>query len=226
MDNYHSIETKLWNAISALTSGVLTSLLYDSLSDSSYILEIEGKQYIFTTSGLSFWGAIFSIFATFISLWVVISILIPFVLRMKRRFSYKKINRVNIKEMVRTFEIAKEEVLRLYPIFFPEDSQRCDSELVKLHSRDLAKIILLLQYNFYPPNTKMRARVVNCFRKAEYASFLTMHRRLSAYEFRAIVAMLQRMVACVSSVDNDDLLSKDCTQMKEALSELDDLLAK
>ena len=226
MENYHSIETKLWNAISALTSGVLTSLLYDSLSDSSYVLEVEGVQYVITSNGLNFWGATFSIFATFISLWVVISILIPFILRMKKRFSYKKIKRVKIKEMVRAFEIAKEEVVRLYPIFFPEDPQGCDSELLKLHNRDLAKIILLLQNKFNPPNTKLRARVVNCFRNPEHTSFFTIHRRLSAYEFRAIVAVLQRMVDCVSSVDNDDLLSKDCNQMKEALKNLDNLLSQ
>lgn len=226
MDNYPSIEVKLRNAISALTSGVLTSLIYDSISSSSYILEIDGKQHIISSIETSSWGAIGFILATFLFLWAIISVLIPLILRIKKRFEYAKIKRISSMELVRTLDIAKETIINLYPIFYPGDDTRYDSELVKLYSRDLASIILLLHKNFLPPNQKTRKIIMHYFRYSDHSSIITINKKVSAYEFRSIITLLRRMVICVIADCDDKLLRKDCTEMKQALDELDDLLTK
>lgn len=57
MNDEKLFENKLWGQISALTSGVLTSLLYELLSGSSYKFDIEGKQYEIVSTGMDTWLA-------------------------------------------------------------------------------------------------------------------------------------------------------------------------
>lgn len=227
MDNYKSFETKLWNGISVLTSGVLTSLIYESISKSSYVLEIEGKQYVFTSTGAGFWGAMGVILVTFFFLWAVISILIPLVLRIKKRFTYDKIKRVNAKELIKTIDKVKESIMFLYPIFCTENKAEFHPEFARLHNRDLAKTILLLHRKFLPSNKKLRKSIKGYFRNADHSSIITIDKKISNYELLSIIVLLREMVESIKETDYaDELFQKDCIEMENALDELDELTAK
>lgn len=225
MDNYKSIETKLWNAISVLTSGVLTSLIYEAISESSYVLEIEGKQYVFTSTGIGFWGALGIILVVFLFLWAVISKLIPLLLRLKRRFSYDKIKRINVKELIKTIDNVKESITILYPILCAENKAEFDLVFARLHNRQLAKTILLLHRKFLPSNKKMRKTIKGYFRNADHSSVITIDKKISSYEFLSIIVLLREMVKSIKETDcTDELLEKDCIEMEKALDELDKLI--
>ena len=54
MAHYKTFEGKLRGAITALTSSILTSLICDTISNTSYVLQTSENQYTLTPTGNSF----------------------------------------------------------------------------------------------------------------------------------------------------------------------------
>lgn len=67
MNQHKQIEGKLWNAIAALTSGILTNLIYNEISSTSYVLEFLNGQYTLIQVNNNAWEKIGLIFVTFFS---------------------------------------------------------------------------------------------------------------------------------------------------------------
>ena len=225
MNNYKLIETKLWSALSALTSGVITSLIYDALSSSSYMVEIDGEQYMFTSIGISFWEAGGLILSTFLMIWALISVIIPLLLRLRKRFTYDKIKRINAKELIRTLDETKESVVSLYPVFVRESTSMSDACFVNLYNRDLVKIILRLHSDFLPHNKKLRKIIEGYFRHQKHSSSIAIDRNISSYELDSLIALLREMVqSAKTNTYSDELMKKDCVEMEKALNDLNELV--
>lgn len=221
MNGYKSIETKLWSEVSMLTSGVLTSLIYGLLSGSSYNLDIDGKHYEITSIGMSSWCAIGLVVLTFFSLWALISLLIPCLLRIRKRFAYDKIKKVSAKEVMKVLDEANATIKELYPIFSTKNDSPTNSDYLKLYSRDLAKTILLLHRNLLPQNKQLRKRIATYFRHCGHASIISIEQKISSYELASDVYLLRCMVEQLGLVAGDDaLLAKDCKEMEKVLVEL------
>lgn len=224
MNGYKTIETKLWNEVSMLTSGVLTSLIYGLLSGSSYNLDIDGMHYEITSTGMSSWCAIGLVILTFFSLWALISLLIPCLLRIRKRFAYDKIKKASAKELIKVLDEASTMTKKLYPIFKDERSPHSSSDYLKLYGRDLAKIISLLHRKFLPQNKRLRKRIETYFRRCEHASIISIDQKISGYELAANIALLRCMVNQLNLAAGDDaLLKKDCKKMEEDLVELEQM---
>lgn len=222
MNGYKVVETKLWNAVSMLTSGVLTSLIYGLLSGSSYELNIEGKHYEVTSTGMNSWFAFGLIVITFFGLWTLISVLIPWLLRIRKRFAYDKIKKITAKDLIRVLNETKDSIEDLYPIFDSENGKNKD--LLRLRSREVAKTVLHLHSTFLPQNKRLRKRIEKYFRQHEHATIVTIDRKISGYELAAAVALLRNMVGQLKLVaGNDALLGKDCAEMEAKLKDLDQL---
>lgn len=222
MNGYKTVEIKLWNAVSMLTSGVLTSLIYGLLSGSSYELNIEGKHYEVTSTGMNAWCALGLIVITFFGLWALISVLIPWLLRIRKRFAYDKIKKISAKDLIKVLDETKGSIKDLYPIFDSANGQNKD--LLRLHSRELAKTILRLHSTFLPQNKRLRKTIAKYFRQYEHATIVTIDQKVSSYELAAAVALLRNMVCQLKLVaGNDALLGKDCTEMEDKLNDLDQL---
>ena len=97
MNQHKQIEGKLWNAIVALTSGVLTNLIYNEISSTSYVLEFLNGQYTLIQVNNNAWEKIGLIFLTFFLVWAFISTIIPVALRIRQKIAYQKINRITKK---------------------------------------------------------------------------------------------------------------------------------
>ncbi len=224
MNSYKTIESKLWNEVSMLTSGVLTSLIYGLLSDSSYTLDIDGKHYDITSTGMRSWYAIGLVILTFFSLWVLISLLIPCLLRIRKRFAYDKVKKASAKEIMNVFDEVRATIKELYPIFNTNNDSPNQSDYLKLYSRDLAKTILLLHRNLLPQNKRLRMRIETYFRYCEHASIISIDHKISSYELASDVSLLRSMVNQLNLVaGNDALLAKDCKEMEKALVELEQM---
>lgn len=225
MKSYKTIETKLWSEVSMLTSGVLTSLIYGLLSGSSYSLIIEGTHYEITSTGMNSWCAIGLVMLTFFSLWAIISWLIPCLLRIRKRFVYDRIERVSVKELLMVLGETSDMTKRLYPIFNAENKDSNNSNYLKLYSRDLARITLLLHRKFLPQNKYLRKRIETYFRCCDHASIISIDQKISGYELAANIALLRCMVNQLSFIaDNDALLLKDCKEMDTDLLELEQMI--
>ena len=120
MAHYKTFEGKLRGAITALTSSILTSLICDTISNTSYVLQTDEKQYTLATAGNSFSGSVVFVLLVFSIIWIIISIIIPIGLRLKERISYRKIDQPNRKTLVSTFNRSKEIALSLRPVFINE----------------------------------------------------------------------------------------------------------
>ena len=222
MNSYKTVETRLWNAVSMLTSGVLTSLIYGLLSGSSYELNIEGKHYEITSTGMNIWCAFGLIVITFLGLWILISILNPWLFRIRKRFSYDKIKKITAKDLIRVLDETKGSIKDLYLIF--DSSNGKNKDLLRLHSRELAKTILRLHSTFLPQNKRLRKIIEKYFRQYEHATIITIDQKVSGYELAATVALLRNMVSQLKlAAGNDALFEKDCTEMEDKLNDLDQL---
>ena len=214
-------ENKLWGQISALTSGVLTSLLYELLSGSSYELDIEGKQYEIVSTGMNTWFAFGLVLLTFLGLWAIFSWLLPWLSKIRKRFVYDKVKKTTAKELIKVLDEAKRKIKELYPFFTHQEDSPVKEDIIVLHGRELAMIISLLHRKFLPKNKRLRKRVEQYFRHSEHATITTIAKYLSAYELAAEIALLKSMVAQLKKfAGRDALLNHDCTEMEEKLNDL------
>ena len=219
MNDYKKIETKLWSEVSMLTSGVLTSLIYGLLSEATYTLDIDGRLYEITSTGMNPWCAIALVALTFFALWACISLLIPVLLRIRKRFAYDTVRKTSAKELMKVLDETSNTVKNLYPVFSTENE-----ELIKLYSRDIAKIILLLHRHLLPQNERLRKRIEGYFRYSEHSSIITINKKISGYELAANLRLLKCMVTKLScAVGTDALLSKDCKEMNAALADIEQM---
>lgn len=224
MVHYKTIEGKLRGAITALTSSILTSLIYDTISNTSYVLQTSEKQYTLTSTGNSFWENIVFILLVFSIIWIIISIIIPIGLRLKEQVSYRKINQPTRKTLVSTFNQSKEIAASLRPVFMNEIGVALDLDMAKLYTKDLAKVITALHKNFKPHNQKIQKHIVDHFRKPAHSSIFNINSGISDYEFFALIAMLKKMVENVQNCatgTKEELFLKDCKEMLNYLKELE-----
>ncbi len=222
MNDEKSFEEKLWSQISVLTSGVLTSLLYELLSGSSYELDVEGKQYEIVSTGISTWCAFGLVILTFFCLWAVFSLVFPWISRIRKRFVYDKVKKITAKELMKVLNEVKMKIKELYPIYDLQKGTPLNEDLIKIHGRDVAIIISLLHRKFLPQNKRLRKRVEQYFRHSEHATITTIDKKVSAYELSADIVLLKRIVAQLKMfAGSDALLYHDCTDMEEKISDLE-----
>lgn len=226
MNDEKTFEKKLWGQISALTSGVLTSLLYELLSGSSYELNIEGKQYQIASTGLNTWCAFGLVILTFLGLWAIFSLILPWLSRIRKRFAYDKVKKTTAKELIRVLDEVKLKIKELYPFFDCQEDTPIKEDLIILHGRELAMIISLLHRKFLPKNKWLRKRVEQYFRHSEHATITTIAKHISAYELATDIALLKSMVSKLKMfAGRDDLLNHDCTEMENKLNDLEKMKA-
>lgn len=215
-------ENKLWKQIAALTSGVLTSLLYELLSGSSYEFDMEGKQYEIVSTGMNTWFAFGLVLLTFFGLWAIFSWVLPWLSKIRKRFVYDKVKKTTAKELIKALDEAKQKIKELYPLFEHQEDNPIKKNLIVLHGRELAMIVSLLHKKFLPKNKRLRQRVEQYFRHSEHATITTIAKKISDYELAAEIALLKSMVAQLKALaGNDTLLEHDCKEMEEKLNDLE-----
>ena len=224
MNQHKQIEGKLWNAIVALTSGVLTNLIYNEISSTSYVLEFLNGQYTLIQVNNNAWEKIGLIFLTFFLVWAFISTIIPVALRIRQKIAYQKINRINNKNLTKSFDSAKNETLILLPFFVRESTEDVPNpDLALLHVKDLANVVTKLHNIFKPHNNKLQKQIRNYFRNPNHSSIINIGDNISDYEFSALITLLLNMVERVQSLKSDNkLLQKDCDEMLKSLKEMEE----
>lgn len=224
MVHYKTFEGKMRGAITALTSSILTSLICNAVSNTSYVLQTDEKQYTLMAAGNSFSGSVVFVLLVFSIIWIVISIIIPIGLRLKERVSYRKIDQPNREALVSTFNRSKEIALSLRPVFINEIGTVLDLNMVKLYTKDLADVITALHKKYKPHNQKMQKHIVDHFRRPAHSSIFNINSGISNYEFTALIAMLKKMVEnaqkCGTNT-SEELFLKDCKEMLDYLKELE-----
>ena len=206
---------KLWMAISAVASGILTSLLYDQLANSHFeIIMQEGKTLLVPVSNRTFAFQFAIISGIFLISWLIISMIIPFAIYMFERISYKRVQYLRPNEVITSFRKIKKEV-----IYISEKLNRINqSDVVILYAEDIVSLILRLYKTFYTENRQLRMPVTSIFRMEN--TLVNVGREISPYDYNALLKVLNQLLRLVNQSRNSEILQRDYIKSKKLLSEL------
>lgn len=217
-------ESKLWKAITAVASGIMTSLLYDLVSQTSYILRPEGMQYVLIADDNNVKNttfAVISILLLFFCLWGVFTIIIQTASKFSKQLSFKKMEHISGNALVNAIDRAKEQTIYLKSSFNNESFGISDSTLAKLQLRNLAVIITALHVKFVPHNLYRKNHMKYNFRQPDHSTIINISNSISKYEFLSLIELLYDLVNSASLHTNGDkLMIKDCNEILTMLNEL------
>lgn len=220
-------ESKLWKAITAVASGIMTSLLYDLVSQTSYILRPEGNQYVIIADDSNMKNttfAVISILLLFFSLWGVFTIIIQSASKLSKQLSFKKMEHISGNALVNAIDRAKEQTIYLKSSFNNESFSISDSTLAKLQLRNLAAIITSLHVKFVPHNLYRKNHMKYNFRQPDHSTIINISNSVSKYEFLSLIELLYDLVSNASLHTNGDkLMIKDCKEILTMLKELEEV---
>lgn len=222
-------ESKLWKAVTAVASSIMTNLLCSFLSHSSYIIQPNGAQYTIISDDSNMKSNAFSfvcILLLFFALWGILSAAIPVSVKIIKKVRFKKMKFHSRTDLVNTISLTKEQAINLNSLFCDEQYLAANIDFAKLQVRTLAVIITTLHVKFVPPNQQRKLHIKDNFRNPDYSSIININSGISKYEFLALVELLEKMVNNITRYTNEDkLMQQDCIQMSTMLNELKDLAA-
>lgn len=221
------VETKLWGAMTAIPSGIITSILYDAITTTSYVLEKSGKQCVFIQEQNSIWttfSILGGILLVFFFIWGLISGISVVVAWGCRYLKYNKPEKVSGKNLVDTFISAKEKTLELSNTVCAETTNQITSNISKLVIRELANIIISLHTKFVQHNQKREMSVRNCFRNQDRSSIIELTNEVSEYEVKALHDELHRILNIISLNIDDNLMRRDVDELNNLLADIEGVM--
>lgn len=200
-------ENKILTASSTITSGILTDLIYNEISTSHYQKQIINDIEIYVQiDELSSISKVLIIALIFISIWLILSIIVPRLLYLKKSISHKREHSLNTKEIMNSYIDIKEKVKSLSLLV----SENELPEYKLLYSDDLTNCVNTLHSVFCSKLKKQQTTVRATFRTS--ISINTKGVRISSYEFLAVLSVINDIIEEVMSSGNID-----CKQDKENL---------
>lgn len=218
-------ETKIWKAITAVASSIMTNLLCNFVSNESYVLRFDGAQYVITSdadsmrnNAVSFIG----ILLLFFILWGCLLIMIQIATKLTRQLKYRKMKFHSRNDLMTTVNEAKKTAIDLMKIYFDEQDLESNMDVAVLQFRTLAGIVSSLHVKFVPYNKQRKKHMKDNFRQHDHSSILNITRGVSNYEFLSLIQLLQKMAHNMSLHTNDNqLMQKDCLEMLKMLKDLE-----
>ena len=213
-------ESKLWKAITAVASGIMTSLLYDLFSQTSYVLQQEGTQYILRQSNNDVRSVLLtalSVFLMFFIIWIIFIFIIQIGVKISKQLKFHKIERIHRDKLVNIYINAKNQTIQLKKKFDNEPN----ANSAKLQLRELASIIIPLHTCFCPHNLRMKVHIKDYFRNPKHDTFLNVINMVSKYEFLSLIELLNEILKNFNFYSNDDeLMKNDCKNIAKLIDDL------
>lgn len=220
MENSKSLKKSMQNSMGAIASSILTDIICSSLANDSYILKIIDLQPTFIPVNENRPIKIGIILLIFSVSWIMISVIIPLIVKFIKRFQFKKIIRHSPKYIASQFELRKKETLNLEKIFFNKDNT-FNYNTALLNTKDLAIIITDIHKNFCPHNKQLKMLMKHNFRNHNHSTIINIANKISDYEFYSLINLLEKMVNSIFLLTTQNsLLKKDCLEMQGMLNEL------
>ncbi len=200
-------ENKILSASSTITSGILTNLIYNEISTSHYQKQIINDIEIYVQiDKFSSIAKVLIIALIFISIWLILSVVAPRLLYLKKSISHKREHALNTKEIMNSYIDMKEKVKSISLLVAENKS----SEYKLLYSDDLTNCVNTLHSVFCSKLKKQQTTVKATFRTS--ISINTKGVRISPYEFLALLSLTNDTIEEVMNSANPD-----CKQDKENL---------
>ena len=224
MKNANRFETKIWTAITAICSSILTSLLTDLISSNSYTILEKDKQLVIQDIPMSLYDLIVNylkLIVVFFIIWLSLNTIVYITSKIYRKVHVKKLGQINEKEMSTVLETAKQRTMTLYERLEKRAFSDVKNCYIKMNLKELSSIILLLYSYFSRPDMKGKENLRKICRKSTFSSLPSISNGISYYELEGTFKLLKLIIVEAISVETDDeLLKKDCIQMDNLLNEM------
>ncbi len=217
------VKERLWNAVAAIASSILTGIICDEFSLTSYETKVvNGATHLIPVEEHSFAAKILVVTLIFLLLWGLISWVIPFVLRLIKQIRYRNKKNFRRQEVYQVYQTGKSNVLQLWheiatiPCVSVADDK--PSSCILLYHEKVSTTILALYTTFCPQKMRLNQVVESCFRTGE--TIFDVGRYISPFEYDELIAELGKLLDCFASFDIP-MLNQDNGQLREKLAELE-----
>lgn len=208
---------KIWGALSAIASSILTAIICDEFSSVSYeVVDSDSGLLLVPASEYHFLFKCLLIGAVFFFLWAIISGVIPFFYRILKRLKYRNKKKIKRSDILTVYQISKEKTLRLNEKISAIQSN--DFESVKiLYSEEISLIIIQLYKTFCPGKKSLNHIVKSTFRSGD--TIYEVGRYISPYEFDELICVIENLLSIFSNA-RDEMLLSDYSKLCEQISDL------
>lgn len=217
---------KTWGALSAITSSILTSIIYDEFSSSGYEIVCLGSSLqLNEISEHNFFHKCLLIIFIFLFLWATISIAIPFFYYVLKRLQYRNKRKFRKSDILTAYQTSKEDTLRLLEKVWVLE-QNCYSSANVLYSEEISLIIIKLYNTFCPGKKHLDNVVKSAFRTGN--TVYEIGRYISPFEYDELIGVVEKLLNLLSG-SQAEMLSSDYSKLSkqiDALKHVDEFLAK
>lgn len=157
MKNANRFETKIWTAITAICSSILTSLLTDLISSNSYTVLEKDKQLVIQDIPMSLHDLTLNylkLIVVFLIIWLSLNAIVYTATKIYRKVHVRKLGQISEKEMSSVLETAKQRTMTLYERLEERSFSDVKNCYIKMNLKELSSIILLLYGYFSRPDIK------------------------------------------------------------------------
>ena len=185
------LRTKTPTAIYAMASGILTDMLFEFLAESTYIGRYDaGRIEVVADGKYPPLQVILLAMGVFFLIWVTLGIVVPKLLNVIYRLSFKSIKKHRRTDVLQTYSSVRNNVVDIEDMLsMTEFDNQCLNTFIFV---DLVKAIKKLADVFVAANGNPRLFQRSFFRTGKVMDDID--RYVSPYEFRALVVELERLV--------------------------------
>lgn len=199
------------DSLFAVASSILTELLYDQLSNSHYeIQNIDQKVVLIQVDehGL-LWKLVF-ITMLFLSIWALISIVVPRLIGFLDRFRYKNVKKYSTKEVIANYNEVKDDIIRLCNLN--------SNYFNLLYVDEIAAAINQLYYTFCPQQKQNKRIVISSFRSDSMVDDIG--NLISPYEYKILINQAEFLLKIFPTIKGYPMADNDYKILKRRLYEL------
>ncbi len=216
------------NALLAVVSSILTSMIEGFINSSYFIETKRGNERVFEqVNEYSFVVQIIITILIFVFIWILLSLVIPYFINIiKRRLNYRTKRIYSDKYIIKVYNDVKKNWIELMDKYGQLD---LENNSVNILTSDIFNCVNDLYLVFCNKNSEIQKRTVKSVFRYKPGLY-NMHRRISPYEYNSIVSNMH--IVCENlnnnfsldqSDDFKDLFDKDYINIKERLNSLSNI---
>lgn len=217
-------EKKIWTALSAVASSVLTDAIYDEFSEISYELQTVGQKVIFVPRDtLAFGEKALIIGSLFIVIWAVISLIMRGIDTLIDRLRFRNKKSFGADRIVADYNAARSIVLEVSNFFnHANELSTITQNDILVRTGEFVTAINILHRSFCP-ETKRQSKVVkSTFRTG--SELCDVGKRITPYEYEAVVNIAGDVLELWQAIDDIPMVASDCEMINAAINDLKNVI--
>lgn len=217
-------DNNIQNALFAVASSILTSILCDEFTDGNYVIQQTAEQIkIIQIREHNFVMQIFFIIGIYLIIWCLITLLVPRIFHFLSRFRYPKIKNYSKKMVVSHYKETKHSILKLHGVICNEGKEN-DISYITLYTEELSCIINKMYATFCSPKEYNRKVIKSSFRKGVSINDIGLF--ISPYEYYALIEEIKKLLDICLSNNTDPISQLDYEKLQARINKLENIIVE